>query len=240
MRELIKKVLRESVEGYDKIIQEGKQVGILYHYTSLGAANSILKDGFIKGGESSLAGYHDSMRGDNNFSLSFTRNKNFHKQSRILGEEVECRFVIDGDSLSNIYKIQPITNTDSIVMSFKKQSADFEYEEVILSKNPIEVPIIPYVIRFDFLIKQNDEKYFIGYDPYEFINMLKKLKKQGISINIVDKNGNPVPKELKLTFKQWLMKPLYKLTRFIDNSNDDWNREPSDNDELKDLYDLPI
>ncbi len=237
MRELIKKVLRESVEGYDKIIQEGKQVGILYHYTSLGAAHSILEDGYIEGGKSSLAGYSDSMRGDNNFSLSFTRNKNFHKRNRVLGDVVECRFVIDGDSLSNIYKIQPITNEDSYEMSFQKQSLDFEYEEVILSPNQIKVPIVPYVIRFDFLIER---KKFIGYDPYEFINMLKKLKKQGISINIVDKNGNPVPKELKLTFKQWLMKPLYKLTRFIDNSNDDWSREQSDNDELKDLDDLPI
>ena len=217
MRELIRKVLKESVEGYDKIIQEGKQVGTLYHYTSLGVANSILEDGFIKGGKSSISGYHDSMRGDNNFSLSFTRNKNFHKQSRVLGEEVECRFVIDGDSLSNIYKIQPITNTDSSVMSFKKQSVDFEYEEVIFSPNPIEVPITPYVIRFDFLIEPQGSGGYMSYDPYEFINMLKKLKEQGISINTVDKNGNPAPKKLKLTFKQWLMKPLYKLGKRMYN-----------------------
>jgi hypothetical protein len=240
MRELIRRVLRESIEGYDKIIQEGKQVGTLYHYTSLGAAHSILEDGFIEGGDKSISGYLESMVGDNKYSLSLTRNKNFHKFNRWIGDVVECRFVIDGDSLSNIYKIQPITAVSGGIWDYKKQSKDFEAEEVILSPNPIEVPIIPYVIRFDFLIKQNDKKYFIGYDPYEFINMLKKLKKQGISINIVDKNGNPVPKELKLTFKQWLMKPLYKLTRFIDNSNDDWNREPSDNDELKDLDDLPI
>ena len=240
MRELIRRVLRESIEGYDKIIQEGKQVGILYHYTSLDVANSILKDGFIKGGDKSISGYLESMVGDNKYSLSLTRNKNFHKFNRWIGEEIECRFVIDGDSLSNIYKIQPITAVSGGIWDYKKQSKDFEAEEVIFSPNPIEVPIIPYVIRFDFLIKQNDEKHFISYDPYEFINMLKKLKKQGISINIVDKNGNPVPKELKLTFKQWLMKPLYKLTRFIDNSNDDWSREPSDNDELKDLDDLPI
>ena len=236
MRELIRKVLRESVKGYDKIIQEGKQVGTLYHYTSLDVADYILKDGFIKGGDNSISGYLESMRGDNKFSLSFTRNKNFHKNNRWISEELECRFVIDGDALSNRYKIQPITSVSGF-WNYEKQSEGFEAEEVILSKNPIEVPIIPYVIRFDFLIER---KKFMSYDPYEFINMLKKLKKQGISINIVDKNGNPVPKELKLTFKQWLMKPLYKLTRFIDNSNDDWNREPSDDDELKDLYDLPI
>jgi len=217
MRELIRKVLRESVERYDKIIQEGKQVGILYHYTSLGAAHSILEDGFIEGGKSSLAGYSDSMRGDNNFSLSFTRNKNFHKRNRVLGDVVECRFVIDGDSLSNIYKIQPITNEDSYEMSFQKQSLDFEYEEVILSPNQIKVPIIPYVIRFDFLIESQGGKRYATYDPYEFIDMLKELKEQGISVNTVDKNGNPAPKELKLSFIQWLIKPLYKLSKRMDN-----------------------
>jgi len=213
MRELIRKVLKESVEGYDKIIQEGKQVGTLYHYTSLGAANSILKDGFIKGGESSLAGYHDSMRGDNNFSLSFTRNKNFHRQNRVLGEEVECRFVIDGDSLSNIYKIQPITNTDSSVMSFKKQSVDFEYEEVILSQNPIKVPINPYVIRIDFLIEPIEGSQWGYLDTYKFIGTLKK---QGIPTNMVDKNGNPAPKELKASFGQWIKNQIMNLGKVLD------------------------
>jgi hypothetical protein len=47
--------------------------------------------------------------------------------------------------------------------------------------------------------------------------MLKELKEQGISVNTVDKNGNPVPKELKLSFIQWLIKPLYKLSKRMDN-----------------------
>lgn len=242
-----KRRLMKLRDIYNEII-EGKQVGTLYHYTSLSVANSILEDGFIEGGTSSIRGYHDSIRGDNKFSLSFTRNKNFHKQSRIIGAELECRFVVDGDSLSNRYKIQPITNVDASFMSFKKQSADFEYEEVILSPNPIRVPIIPYVNRVDFLIEPTTTKRgsgrFIPYDLYKFINMLKNLKKQGISINMVDKNGNPIPKELKLTFIQRLIKPLYKLSRSITDPEDDWDREISD-EELKalgldDLNDFPL
>jgi hypothetical protein len=213
MRELIRKVLRESIEECDKIIQEGKQVGTLYHYTSLRAANSILSDGFIEGSEKSIKGYHDSMVGDNKFSLSFTRNKNFHKQSRIIGEDVECRFVIDGDSLSNTYKIQPITNQDSKFMSFGKQSLDFEYEEVILSPNPIKVPIKPYVIRIDFLIEPTRGSQLSYRDTYNFIKVLKNI---GIPINMVDGNGNPAPKELKLTFGQWLKSQIMKLGNIQD------------------------
>lgn len=208
MRELIRKVLRESVEGNDKIIQEGKQVGILYHYTSLGAANSILLHGFMEGGKSSISGYHNSIRGDNKFSLSFTRNKNFHKQNRMIGDDVECRFVIDGDALSNRYKIQPITNVDISIMSFKKQSPDFEYEEVILSPNPIEVPIEPYVIRIDFLIEPIEGTRLRYLDVYKFI---ENLKKQGIPTNMVDKNGNPAPKELKANFGKWLKNQIMNL-----------------------------
>ena len=216
MRELIRRVLRESIEGYDKIIQEGKQVGILYHYTSLDVANSILKDGFIKGGDKSISGYLESMVGDNKYSLSLTRNKNFHKFNRWIGEEIECRFVIDGDSLSNIYKIQPITAVSGGIWDYKKQSKDFEAEEVILSKNPIEVPIIPYVIRFDFLIESQGGKRYATYDPYEFIDMLKELKEQGISVNTVDKNGNPAPKELKVSFGQWIKNQIMNLGKVLD------------------------
>ena len=189
-------------------IQEGKQVGTLYHYTSLKIADKILKEGFIAGSDKSISGYSDEIRGKNKHSLSFTRDKNFHEVYRVIGAYPECRFVIDGDALSNKYKIQP-----AAAKGFeKKKSKDFEAEEIIVSPNPIKVPVKPYVKSIDLLIEPADDLKVGDYDPYEFIEVLKKLKDQGIAVNAVDKNGNSAPTDLKLTFTQWLKKSVSKLT----------------------------
>lgn len=191
---------------YREII-EGKQVGTLYHYTSLKTADKILKDGFIQGSDKSISGYSDDIIGKNSYSLSFTRNKNFHKVYRVIGGYPECRFVIDGDDLSNKYKIQPVA-----ARGFeKKKSQDFEAEEVIVSPSQIKVPVKPYVKSIDLLIEPTDNWDIEGFDSYKFIEVLKKIKSQGIEVNMVDKNGNPAPKNLKLSFSQLLNKPIHKI-----------------------------
>ena len=43
----------------------------------------------------------------NCFYISFTRNKNFHKKGSKFGVKTEYRITLDGDKLSNKYKIQP-------------------------------------------------------------------------------------------------------------------------------------
>jgi hypothetical protein len=189
-------------------IQESKQVGTLYHYTSLKVADKILKEGFIKGSDKSISGYSDDIFDKNNHSLSFTRNKNFHAAYRVIGAYPECRFVIDGDALSNKYKIQP-----AAAKGFeKKKSQDFEAEEIIVSPNPIKVPVKPYVKSIDLLVEPADDLKVGDYNPYKFIEVLKKLKDQGIAVNAVDKNGNSAPTDLKLSFTQWLKKSVSKLT----------------------------
>jgi hypothetical protein len=194
------------IDIYREII-EGKQVGTLYHYTSLKAADKILKDGFIQGSDKSISGYSDNIIGKNYYSLSFTRDKNFHKVYRVIGEYPECRFVIDGDALSNKFKIQPVA-----ARGFeKKKSKDFEAEEVIVSPSQIKVPVKPYVKSIDLLIEPTDNWDIEGFDSYKFIEVLKKVKSQGIEVNMVDKNGNPAPKDLKLNFSQLLNKPIHKI-----------------------------
>ena len=84
----------------DKILLESKQVGILYHYTSLSNLISIINDNCLKSS-------HSETFMPN--SISFTRNKNYTDfNSKFTGISNNlCRLVIDGNKLSNNYKIIP-------------------------------------------------------------------------------------------------------------------------------------
>jgi hypothetical protein len=84
----------------DKTLNEGKQVGILYHYTSADGLKGILSSNSIKASE-------EIYMGQNLYYISFTRNKNFHKKGSKFGVKTEYRITLDGDKLSNKYKITP-------------------------------------------------------------------------------------------------------------------------------------
>jgi hypothetical protein len=84
----------------DKTLNEGKQVGILYHYTSADGLKGILSSNRIKASE-------EIYMGQNLYYVSFTRNKNFHKKGSKFGVKTEYRITLDGDKLSNKYKITP-------------------------------------------------------------------------------------------------------------------------------------
>jgi hypothetical protein len=81
-------------------LEEGKQVGILYHYTSADGLKGILSSNRIKASE-------EIYMGQNLYYISFTRNKNFHKKGSKFGVKTEYRITLDGDKLSNKYKITP-------------------------------------------------------------------------------------------------------------------------------------
>ena len=191
-------------------IQEGKQVGTLYHYTSLTAANSIIKGGGIKSGKAEVLQGYSGIDPSYKASISFTRDKNFHETYREISTLFpNCRFTINGDALSNKYKIQPVAAS-----GYEKSKGEkFESEEVVLSKTPFTIPLDPsYIISFDMLYDPVDTWEI---DGYKFIKTLKQLTDKGIKINLVDVNGNPVPKELKISFIQWLKKPLRSLQRTL-------------------------
>jgi hypothetical protein len=76
------------------ILREAKQAGTLYHYTTILSLLKILDSNVL--GDESLGKYA---------TVSLTRDKNFHKRTSII--PTECCIVIDGDKLSNNYKIVP-------------------------------------------------------------------------------------------------------------------------------------
>ena len=73
------------------IIDEGKQVGVLYHFTEPTRLKSIL-------GNKGLKSFREY--------ISFTRNFNLQKQSIYLKDST-IRLAFDGNKLSEKFKIEP-------------------------------------------------------------------------------------------------------------------------------------
>lgn len=80
------------------LLNEGKQVGILYHFTRTGELISILENNILKA--SNMWATNDDLRSFN----SFTRNKNGWN---VGGFPTDVRITLDGNKLSNKYRIQP-------------------------------------------------------------------------------------------------------------------------------------
>ena len=80
------------------ILNEAKQVGTLYHFTRTGELINILESNILKA--SDMWSTNDDPRPFN----AFTKNKNGWD---VGGFPTDVRIAIDGDKLSNKYKIQP-------------------------------------------------------------------------------------------------------------------------------------
>ena len=94
-----------SIKRIKKIIEEldeGKQVGTLYHFTNADKFIHILKDNSLK----SSRRQPDNGYGGYGY-ISFTRDKNFNKIPRGSISGTAIVFIVDGDKLSNRFKIEP-------------------------------------------------------------------------------------------------------------------------------------
>jgi hypothetical protein len=143
-------------------INEAKQVGTIYHYTDKKGLAGILKSNSIKT-------HKESYRGAELNYISFTRNKNFHKKGMKFSVKTEYRIAIDGNKLSNNYKIKPFAylpgwdytdnweydwledEPESVAKDFFNQTGDYdEQEERITTKNPSKISNIKnYIISVD-------------------------------------------------------------------------------------------
>lgn len=157
---LQKTPLDEGTCGYDTDIktgeklntpgglEEGKQVGVLYHYTSADGLKGILSSNRINTSE-------EYYLGKELYFISFTRNKNFHKKEMKWQVKTDYRITLDGDKLSDRYRIQPFAyipgwnyednweydwledEPESVVKDFFNQTGDYdEQEERISFKGP--------------------------------------------------------------------------------------------------------
>jgi hypothetical protein len=129
-------------------LEEGKQVGPLYHYTSADGLKGILSSNRINASE-------EYYLGNDLYYISFTRNKNFHNKGSKFGVKTEYRITLDGNKLSNKYKIKPFAYTpgwnyednweydwledepENVVRDFFNNTGDYdEQEERISFKGP--------------------------------------------------------------------------------------------------------
>ena len=126
-------------------IFEGKQVGILYHFTSIYALYKILSQ------------HQPHLSTPLNY-ISCTRNFNM-KSKELRLEKQCCRITLDGDKLSQKYKIKP---------HFDQRYPEPEEREERIINDHNSIPLEKYVIRIDILenppININDR----GINAYTF------------------------------------------------------------------------
>lgn len=135
---------------YNKL-NESKQVGILYHVCTL---RSYLKYTLPTNQLKSSGNYTNYLYGGNNY-ISFTRSKYFVVSTDEINDaSVLIRLVIDGDKLSNNYKVSPYNDLvyDPETGEYNSSDDNFksrEFEEVV--KGPIK-NISSYIkeVQFDF------------------------------------------------------------------------------------------
>jgi hypothetical protein len=130
------------------ILYEGKQVGILYHLMDENAFPYNLTNDRIGNRKSDI--------------ISFSRSKSFLSIPQHLPKDkVFARFIIDGDKLSNNYKIFPVDDRFYKSKNQKKDSFDWlfedqedEYEERVIG---VINNIGKYIIKIE-IFKEIDEK----------------------------------------------------------------------------------
>jgi len=187
-------------------LDEGKQVGVLYHYTSADGLKGILSSNRINASE-------EYYLGNDLYYISFTRNKNFYNKGSKFGVKTEYRITLDGDELSNRYKITPFAykpgwnyednweyswledEPESVVRDFFNNTGDYdEQEERISFKGPdggID-NIKNYILSVDKvedLQESTAMPYRSGYEALEeeltpyIVSLTKYMYDQGLPID---------------------------------------------------------
>jgi hypothetical protein len=191
------------------ILKEAKQVGIIYHYTTFEAGLKILKSNQLKSFNAA-----DSTDDKPVFAISFTRDKRFHNDHNIgfeessFGQSPQLRFTIDGDKLSNKFKIGPYSQQGI----FDKSEKGFEAEERVISDKTFTIPLSNYLISVDVLVEykkpKDDEWDEFGYKEFAPLRakLIKFARSKNLPINlIVNKNGDPWPDKVKETIIQKIL-----------------------------------
>lgn len=160
------------IKSFLKTYHEEKQVGTIYHFTKLSSAMEIAKSKKIL--SSNKSGNNNT--GDPLRQISFTRNKNMWKER--LWKDYAIRIVLNGDAISNKYKIEPYIDKNNVKRN------EGEYEEIIKKD---EVDISRSLVRFDIASTIDDSSPSFHESGINFGNLKNILKKENIKFAIVNK-----------------------------------------------------
>lgn len=143
-----------------KEITEGKQVGTLYHYTFTWNLYEIIKTNILT---------PELLQGQNKGWISFTRSKD--KNQFEISQDANCVIVVDGDKLSNNYKVTPFHDIDFESAIKKEKSYKYKTDEMEEKvKGPIK-NLSKYIIKV--IIYSNNDK---SKSPLVLKNILKTEK----------------------------------------------------------------
>jgi hypothetical protein len=184
------------------ILKEAKQVGIIYHYTTFESGLKVLESNQLKSSDAA-----DSTNAKPVFAISFTRDKRFHENHAVdftnssFGKRPQLRFTIDGNKLSNKFKVQPYSQGGV----FDKGEKGFESEERVISDKLFTIPLSNYLISVDVLFeykepKDGDWEAEFDYEEYAPLRaeIIQFAQDKNLPINlIVNKNGDPWPDKVK-------------------------------------------
>lgn len=146
------------------LILESKQIGNLYHFTSMYSGMSILETGKIQ------ASYFDDDESDNlqntyKYRLCFTRNPILYKtltddQKYYGAIRFEVRLKFSGDILTQNYKILPYNDNQDISQELIDKGFDMgnEMEERLYTNNRI-VDIKKSFLNEVLVLYKNKERY---------------------------------------------------------------------------------
>ena len=150
-------------------ISEGKQVGTLYHFTRLSSLQSFLTNGW------DLGSHMDYFSFTRNPDMLNQKYKNDFTLDWKIGDKRVVRIVIDGDKLSNNFKIEPYLD---VTHNIKREQG--EYEEIINKSQKLKsIDIEKYIKQIDIKIEKE-----------YFDKLLKQLPKTKIKINQVNPKNN--------------------------------------------------
>lgn len=144
------------------ILKEAKQVGIVYHYTPLENLESIIKNRYIFPNDEQ--------------QISTTRNPLIY--TLIFSEEENnlARLMLDGNKISNKYKIRPFSY-DSV----GRMGDQFEEQIVVNGKN---FYFFPYLKRIDLFITNPEDK--------KILKIKNILEKANIPYTIYNKSNTQI------------------------------------------------
>jgi hypothetical protein len=142
------------------LIREAKQVGTIYHHTTYYNASNILDSGKLC---SSREPYDDGM-----YAISFTRSSKLH--GNFLSHEggSQVRFILDGDRLSQKYKVRPFSDTGY---------GGREAEEQIVKKEWFCIPILDYITGIEHLEEPEN-----SFDQKHYDKLITLCKESNIKI----------------------------------------------------------
>jgi hypothetical protein len=168
------------------LLNEGKQVGNLYHFTYLSSVSSIHEKGIKFAPNNSYLPKHEGM-----FYIATTRDHMGH--NFIKGSEFVVRITLDGNKISEHYSIEPINQNylmakDAGIDNNWPSAKDVYYEERIWSSK--EGYLDPkYIIKMETIIPESEikrqlnwakedskRKLYFNDDIFKYINFVQDFK----------------------------------------------------------------